>query len=137
MDSTVGKILIVEDNSAVRELMAVVLRRSGYEVFEAGDGLQGTEQAGSLYPDLIIVDLGLPGFGGDELIACIKADYRTAAIPAIVNTACPPNNPAVKRAIAAGAAEILFKPTELKLLLAAVSRHVLRPPNCTQNSRAA
>ena len=137
MEAQTAKILIVEDNSAVRELMAVLLRRSGYQVFEAADGLQGLEQIGSLQPDIVIVDLGLPKLGGDELIARIKADPRTVAIPAIVNTAFPAHDAAVKRAIAAGAAEVLFKPTELKLLLAAVSRHVLRPHSFLRDSRAA
>jgi CheY-like chemotaxis protein len=61
MEPATGRILIVEDNSAVRELMAIVLRRSGYEVFGAADGLQALDQIGFLHPDIIIVDLGLPG----------------------------------------------------------------------------
>jgi CheY-like chemotaxis protein len=137
MEPATGRILIVEDNSAVRELMGIVLRRSGYDVFEAADGLQALDQIGLLHPEIIIVDLGLPVLSGDQVIARIKADPGTVTIPVIVNTAFPAHDPAVRHAIAAGAAEILFKPTELKLLLAAVSRHILRPQNCIPGTRAA
>jgi CheY-like chemotaxis protein len=127
--SPVGRILIVDDNQATRELRATILWRSGYEVFEAAEALKALEQVVSLDPDLIIVDLGLKGLGGDEFIARVKADPSREAIPVIVNTAFPKGAPVVEHAILAGAAEILFKPTELKTLQNAVNRHILRRQN--------
>ena len=55
-----NRILVVEDNSDVRELLVFLLRRSGYEVIEAATGLEALVQTRAAQPDLIIMDLGLP-----------------------------------------------------------------------------
>src|SRR6266542_5824877 len=128
------KILIVEDNSEVRELMVLVLRRAGYDVAEAATGPAAIEQTRATRPDLVIMDLGLPGITGDEATARLKADPSTRDIPVIVNTAFPKGAPPVERALAAGAAEILYKPTNLKTLLEMVHRylssdHMLNSPD--------
>ncbi len=104
--------------------MAVVLGRSGYQIVEASDALEALAEIVRSPPDLIIVDLALPGVRGDELIRRIKADPYAERIPVIVNTALPLGEPAVEGAIAAGASQILFKPTELKILLASVNRYL-------------
>jgi len=109
------RILIVEDNSESRELLALILRRSGYDVAEAATGLDAIDQAHATRPDLIIMDLGLPQITGDEATARLKADPSTRDIPVIVNTAFHRESSLVKCAIAAGAAEILYKPTPLKV----------------------
>jgi CheY-like chemotaxis protein len=117
------KVLIVEDNSDVRELMVLFLKRAGYEVAEAATGLAALEQAHVARPDLIIMDLGLPGMGGDEATERLKADPSTKNIPVIVNTAFHVGASNVNRAILAGATEILHKPTEFKILLETVQRY--------------
>lgn len=117
------KVLIVEDNSDVRELMMLFLRREGYEIAEAATGPAALEQAHITHPDVIIMDLGLPGMDGDEATARLKADPFTRDIPIIVNTAFPTGAPIVNRAVAAGAAEILHKPIDLKTLLDTVCRY--------------
>src|SRR5689334_3488944 len=102
-----GRILLVEDNAGLRELMAIVLTRSGYEVFEAGDGLAALDLAVTRHPDLLIVDLLLPsGLTGDEVIAQLKTNPETRSMPVIVTTALPQGDPLVKRALAAGALEV-------------------------------
>ena len=118
------RILIVEDNSESRELLALILRRSGYDIAEAATGLDAIDQAHATRPDLIIMDLGLPEITGDEATARLKADPSTRDIPVIVNTAFPKGAPPVERALAAGAAEILYKPTNLKTLLEVVHRYL-------------
>src|SRR6266496_1491615 len=126
------KILVVEDNSDCRELLSIFLRRSGYEVAEAATGLAAVEQASATHPDLIFMDLGLPGITGDEATARIKADPSTKAIPIIVNTAFHKTSSLVERAMAVGAAEILHKPTSLKTLQEVVRRYsdyTLNPTN--------
>jgi CheY-like chemotaxis protein len=128
------KILIVEDNSHWRELLALWLRRSGYEVAEAATGLAAIEQTRATRPDLIIMDLGLPEITGDEATARLKADPSTRDIPVIVNTAFPKGAPPVERALAVGAAAILYKPTNLKVLLEVMQRylsseHMLNAPD--------
>jgi len=117
------KILVVEDNSDCRELLAIVLRRSGYEVAEAATGLAAVEQASATHPDLILMDLGLPGISGDEATARIKADPSTRDIPVIVNTAFN-NGPLVERALAVGAAEIMHKPISFEVLREVVGRYL-------------
>jgi CheY-like chemotaxis protein len=126
------RILIVEDNSESRELLALILRRSGYDIAEAATGLDAIDQAHATRPDLIIMDLGLPEITGDEATARLKADPSTRDIPVIVNTAFPKGAPPVERALAVGAAEILYKPTNLKALLEVVHRYsdyTLNPTN--------
>jgi CheY-like chemotaxis protein len=118
------RILIVEDNPDSRELLVLWLRRSGYEIAEAATGLDAIDQAHATRPDLIIMDLGLPEITGDEATARLKADPSTRDIPVIVNTAFPKGAPPVERALAVGAAEILYKPTDLKALLEVVHRYL-------------
>src|SRR5258705_14022749 len=114
------KILIVEDNADGRELFALYIRRLGYEVFEATNGLEALDQAHAVHPDLILMDLALPKMPGCEATARLKADPSTRDIPVIVNTAFH------KGAFvdSAGAAEILHKPVSLKALEEVVGRYL-------------
>jgi CheY-like chemotaxis protein len=118
-----NRVLIVEDNSDARELMVLVLRRAGYDVAEAATGKAALEQAHTTHPDLIIMDLSLPGMTGDEATKHLKADPSTKDIPVIVNTAFHAGSSNVNRAIAAGAAEILHKPTDFQTLVETVRRY--------------
>ena len=120
------RILIVEDNAEARMLLALVLNRSGYDITEASTGLDAVVQAHAVHPDLIIMDLGLPGIMGDEATARLKADASTKNIPVIVNTGFHRGSLLVERAITAGAAMILHKPTPLKVFQE-VARRYLSP----------
>jgi two-component system, cell cycle response regulator DivK len=126
------RILIVEDNSESRELLALILRRSGYDIAEAATGLDAIDQAHATRPDLIIMDLGLPEITGDEATARLKADPSTRDIPVIVNTAFHRESSLVKCAIAAGAAKILHKPTPLKVFEEVVRQYL--SPECMLNA---
>jgi CheY-like chemotaxis protein len=117
------RILIVDDNSDYRQLLALFLTRSGYDVAEAMTGLAAVEQTRATRPDLIVMDLGLPGITGDEATALLKADPSTRDIPVIVNTAYHQGTSLVERAIA-GATAILHKPTNLKALQEIVRRFI-------------
>ena len=118
------RILIVEDNADSRELLALLLRRAGYDVTEAATGLEAIDQTHAVRPDLIIMDLGLPGITGDEATARLKADPSTRDIPVIVNTAFNKGAAIVERAIAVGAAEILYKPIGFKAFQELVLRYL-------------
>jgi CheY-like chemotaxis protein len=119
------KILIVEDNSDLRVLLGLRLKELDYTVLEAETGLDGFRKARANSPDLICMDLSMPVVGGDELMAWLKTDLLTQHIPVIVTTAFL-FGPAVDRAIAAGAAEILYKPFDFDALHIALQRHL--PP---------
>ena len=120
------KVLIVEDNANARELIVLVIKQAGYDVVEASTGLEAVDQAHALHPDLILMDLGLPGINGDEATERIKADPSTRNIPVIVTTAFPRQSSLVQRAIAAGAAEIVYKPVNSTALAEMVQRYSSR-----------
>mgnify|MGYP003949218267 CR=1 FL=1 len=121
-----AKILVVEDNPDARGLMVMVLRREGYELFEAGDGSEALRQASTQHPDLILLDLGLPVMNGDEVTARIREDPSIADTRIIVLTAFDSAAPIVRRAIAAGADELICKPTDFKSLLEVIRRVISR-----------
>lgn len=119
-----NKILIVEDNRDARELLTLFLRRSGYDILEAGTGLEAIDQTQAGHPDLILMDLGLPKMSGDEAVVRLKEDLSTRHIPIIVNTAFDSRGAPVQRALAAGAEEVMHKPVDLKALLDIVRRYL-------------
>ncbi|MDP2930741.1 MAG: response regulator [bacterium] len=78
------KILIVEDDRFLRELIGKKLDVEGYQVCEAIDGEQGVRAAKSEKPDLVLLDLILPGIDGFEVLSRIKQDIETKQIPVII-----------------------------------------------------
>ena len=119
-----AKVLVVEDNRDARGLIVLVLRRAGYEVVEAEDGTEALRQAIAQHPDLILLDLGLPGMNGDEVTARIREDPSIAQTRIVVITAFDSAAPIVRRAIAAGADELICKPTDFKSLLEVIRRAI-------------
>jgi CheY-like chemotaxis protein len=80
-------ILVVEDDAANQELVTRFLKREGYTVFQAKDGMTGVAAAQEHVPDLIVMDLGLPGMDGWEAARQIRLIPKTAHIPIIALTA--------------------------------------------------
>jgi len=122
--ATKKRILIVEDNNDYRELLLLFIGREGYEVAEARTGSEAIEQAHATRPDLIIMDLGLPGITGDEAIARLKADPSTRKIPIVVATAFHEAAARVECVVAGGAAEILHKPITWTTIKDVLSRYL-------------
>jgi len=124
MRNPVKKILIVDEDDACRESLGVSIKGLGYEVFEATTGPEALDKAYSMHPDLIMMDLRLPGMNGDEATVRLKRNLSTRNIPVVISTAwttaCNIGD-RVDRALEAGAEEILYKPFHLPLL-----RDVLR-----------
>jgi CheY-like chemotaxis protein len=79
-------ILLVDDFVDNREMYALYLNHSGFEVAEAGNGHEALQQAFSLLPDLIVMDLSLPGLDGWEATRRLKDDARTRHIPVLALT---------------------------------------------------
>jgi PAS domain S-box-containing protein len=67
------RVLIVEDNVDARESLRTILELSGHQVYEAADGLSGVEQAASLHPEVALIDIGLPGMDGYEVVRRIRS----------------------------------------------------------------
>ena len=80
-------ILIIEDNEKNLKLVRDVLQVKGYSTIEAGTGEDGVRLANERKPDLILMDIQLPGINGIEALRLLRADPETAGIPAIAVTA--------------------------------------------------
>lgn len=80
-------VLVVEDNALNLKLVRDVLGHAGYRVLEAGDAERGLELARDGAPDLILMDVQLPGIDGVEALRRLRADAATASIPVVALTA--------------------------------------------------
>ena len=110
------KILLVEDNEASADALARRLERRSYSVRIAVDGLQAVAFAKSDQPDLILMDLGLPGIDGWDATAHLKSNPETSHIPIIVLSAhAMPNHK--HQAFAAGGDDFDSKPVQFDRLL--------------------
>ncbi|HAV21954.1 MAG: hypothetical protein A2X67_07070 [Ignavibacteria bacterium GWA2_55_11] len=85
-DAVRKKILIVDDDESLRKSIAITLRVKGYEIWEAGDGIEGLELTQQRRPDLIICDVFMPGMNGFMMVESIKADAALTHIKIIMMT---------------------------------------------------
>jgi PAS domain S-box-containing protein len=110
-------LLYIEDNvSNLRLVTRILARRPAIQLLSAATGPLGLEMALEHRPDLILLDLNLPGLNGDEVLAELRADPRTSEIPVVMLTA--DNRPATReRMLAAGTRAFLAKPVEVRALL--------------------
>ena len=114
-------ILLVEDNEMNRDMLSRRLRRKGYEVTTANDGVEGVEQARAIKPDLILLDMSLPLKDGWTAAGELKADSETAPIPIIALTAHAMQGDREK-ALDAGCDDYDTKPVEFQRLLEKMQR---------------
>ncbi len=122
-------ILIVEDEADLAELLRFNLEREGYSARTVQDGRQVMPEVKRFPPELVILDRMLPGTAGDEIIALLKRDPRTAAIPILMLTAKAEESDQLV-GFALGADDYVTKPFSIKLLLARVAALLRRaePP---------
>lgn len=85
-EKTTWKALVVDDEESVREFVAAVLADQGWEVLEAKDGDEALQSALTHLPDLIVLDIMMPGKDGVEAFGELRTDPRTTHIPIIVLT---------------------------------------------------
>ena len=114
-----AKLLLVEDNEMNRDMLSRRLRRKGYEVIMASDGLEAITLTQSEAPDLILMDLSLPLMDGWEATRRLKAAPQTQSIPILALTAHAMEGDRDK-AIAAGFDDYDSKPIEFPRLLAKI-----------------
>ena len=112
-------ILIVEDNEKNMKLVRDVLQAKGYATIEAGTGEEGIHLAAERKPDLILMDIQLPGINGIEALRVLRASPETAAIPAVAVTASVMQQDR-KQITEAGFDGYLGKPINLKEFLETV-----------------
>jgi DNA-binding response OmpR family regulator len=104
-----SRILSIEDDPMVRRVLVTVLSERGHQVLEAGDGDSGLEAARDELPDLILLDLGLPGTHGTVVLGRLRDDPVTRGIPVIVVSAWGEGH-VVAMARARGAVDVIRKP---------------------------
>jgi CheY-like chemotaxis protein len=112
----VPTILVVEDNEPSRDVLSRRLERQGYQVLLAVDGLQAVTVARDARPDLILMDLGLPGIDGFEATRILKGDVLTGQIPIIVLSAHAMTHDR-ELALASGGDDFDTKPVRFQQLL--------------------
>jgi len=118
-------VLIVEDNDKNLKLVRDILQAKGYRTIEAGTGEDGVRLAAENHPDLVLMDIQLPGINGIEALRRLRADPATAAIPVAAVTASVMQQD--RRTITeAGFDAYIGKPIDLKEFLATV-RALLEP----------
>ncbi len=114
-------VLLVEDQSDLRRLYAEQLTMSGFDVIEAGDGAQAIAHTTDRGPDVVLMDLSLPGIDGWEATRQLKRDDRTAHIPVVALTAHDGAGE-LQRATDAGCDWFVPKPCPPAALIAEVRR---------------
>jgi CheY-like chemotaxis protein len=115
-----AKILIVEDHPTMREAMRLVLEGEGFQIDEAPDGDQALEAVRSDHPDVVLLDMSIPGTSGPDVLAAVKADPSTAEVRVIVVTATGEEGRSA--AMAGGADHYFTKPFSPIALLQAVEQ---------------
>ncbi|SFV18079.1 response regulator [Pseudoduganella namucuonensis] len=112
-------VLVIEDNKANMKLVSLLLRKAAHHVLCAADAELGLTMARSELPDLILMDIQLPGMDGLAATALLKQDRRTAAIPVIALTAMAMKEDQEKSQVA-GCDAYLVKPLCYRQLYAAI-----------------
>jgi len=117
------KILIIDDEMDMRKMATARLVKAGYVVIQAGNGNTGLEMVRSEKPDMVLLDLAMPGIDGEEVCRRIKADETIKHIPVMLFTVSI-LKPISERAKEMGADDFIAKPFDSKELLEKIKRIV-------------
>jgi CheY-like chemotaxis protein len=113
------RVLLVEDEEALRRVMKDLLEREGFVVYEAGDGVLALDEVDRLAPDLVVLDLNLPRLDGYGVLSHLRARPATQKLPVIVLTAKGDEDSEV-RVFEYGASDYLTKPFRARALSARI-----------------
>src|SRR5688500_2729528 len=109
-------VLVVEDDDAIRNNVARILRLEGYDVTVATNGIEGLERAQAVRPDIVISDINMPGMDGFALVEALRADATFATTVVMLLTALD-DRASMRRGMGTGADDYLAKPfTRVELL---------------------
>jgi CheY-like chemotaxis protein len=118
-------ILLIEDTKEATAMVTDYLQMAGYQVISARDALTGMDLAKRVHPDLILMDVQLPGMDGLDATRRLRADpdFRTLPIIALTALAMPGDR---ERCLAAGMSDYVTKPVSLKKLAKVIDEYLLR-----------
>lgn len=111
-----ARVLVVDDDNAVRSVLQLILRRAGYDVTLAGNGLEALEVMRSGGTDLVLLDIEMPGMNGLEFCEHLRSNPAWLKVPVIMMTGRPVEGIPEKVA-QAGALELVTKPFDRTTLL--------------------
>ncbi len=115
------RILVADDKASSRELLRTVLEHSGYEVFEAADGVEALDVARSIHPDLILLDLQMPRLDGFGTVRAMRLDESLKHVPIAALTASAMQSDR-DRVLSAGFDAYVTKPVSLSVLRGELAR---------------
>jgi two-component system KDP operon response regulator KdpE len=119
-----GRILVVDDEPQIRRIMRTTLTTTGYEVDDAKNGEEALEKVREFRPDLVLLDINMPGMGGLATCKAIRADSNTAIVMLTVHN----TEPAKVEALDSGADDFVVKPFSTPELLARIRAALRRLP---------
>ncbi len=117
------KVLVIEDNEKNRYLISFLLKGAGFEVIEAVTGEEGVEMAISKRPDLVLMDIQLPGIDGYEATRRIRASGSDGAVPIIALTSYAMTGDR-ERALAAGCTGYVEKPINPDTIMDEIQKYI-------------
>ncbi|HAP44646.1 MAG: DNA-binding response regulator [Spirochaetes bacterium GWD1_61_31] len=129
-------ILVVEDDPDIRELLAFNLGKEGYAVVQAESGESGLAACRAAVPDLVLLDIMLPGIDGLETLRRLKADHRLAGVPVLLASARG-EDPDVVVGLELGADDYVIKPFSPRVLVARVRAALRRRQAAAEGLAAA
>ncbi len=132
MPSTSGRVLVVDDNKVIRQLIRVNLELEGIEVVTAADGAECLEVVQQVRPDLITLDVVMPRLNGLRTAARLRSDPRTAGIPLVIVSACSQRE--VESGLDVGVDAFLAKPFEPQELVRVVQSLIDSPTRRVRGS---
>jgi two-component system, sensor histidine kinase and response regulator len=120
---TIPMVLVIDDQEPNIQVVGQLLARAGYEVVPALNGEEGLQRAKASPPDLVLLDMRMPGMSGFDVLKALKADAQTRDVPVIFLTA-DDDRDTLSRAFADGAVDYITKPFVAKELLGRVNTHI-------------
>jgi two-component system alkaline phosphatase synthesis response regulator PhoP len=130
-----ARVLVVEDDSSISQLLRVILETEGHEVLSADDGSRGLAMATRRAPDVILLDVMMPFMDGFAVLEALREDERTVMVPVVMLSAIQKES-VEERCYRLGAQAFVRKPFDPDILLGTIEEVIAAPlPISTEQAR--